>query len=269
LEEEASFFHTGGRRAPDGDRVEELLTTRFRSSVPPLAPAATDGAEIPELAPPTSDAEKIHCFPAHANPRKNKDKHLKQRPIPIQRAPDADRVEHLINAHLQQHGPKVADKPIQVKTASRVRKDKPICFQFRCFTWSIRCRDIRLESVGVVRSFAWRAEATKEGIWSEPKRMVVGPPFAVQEVLEYTGEVKQNKFQEWIRRHFANRPREQSLRVHCNPRKQCRQHLVSGFYYGTHVNCPWRGRGKLIHRENENPQIMLKYCNPEAKSNDD
>ena len=63
MEEEASFFHTGGRRAPDGDRVEELLTTRFRSSVPPLAPAATDGAEIPELAPPTSDAEKNPLLP--------------------------------------------------------------------------------------------------------------------------------------------------------------------------------------------------------------
>ena len=117
--------------------------------------------------------KKINCFPAQANPRKNKDKHLKQRPIPIQRAPDADRVEHLINAHLQQHGPKVADKPIQVETASRVRKDKIIWFQFRCFTcapksctWSGRAQ----YDAGTSALKAWELSGRSHGALKQRKK---------------------------------------------------------------------------------------------------
>eukprot|EP00435_Cladocopium_sp_Y103_P034170 s309_g8.t1 len=197
--------------------------------------------------------------------------------VPIQRAPDADRVEQLINAHLQQHGPKVEDTPIQVKAASRMRKDQTVWFQLRCFTcdpksctWSGGAQYNAQTSTLQAWELSGRSHGAlkqrKKASGRKQKGMVAGPLLAVQEVLEYTGEVKQNKFHEWIRRHFANRPLAQSLRVHCKPRKQGRQQL---FYCGTHVNCPWRGRGKLIHKENEKPQILLKYCNPEAHSKDD
>ena len=255
------------RRRPAAARGRNFPAVEPALAAPPAAEqrAAPLAAEQPAVAaPPAAEPKYERCifFEAH-----------------LQRAPDVLRVEVLVNEHLTASGPSVGDGPIQIYKASRRATKKGCFFQLRCFTcdsatctWSGRAefKEGKLQASELAGRHHGEPKKRKKASGRKPRgHAAAAPPLAIAETLNYEGEVKQNKFQEWVVKYFADKPLQQSLRVLCKPRPAGKENLVCIILRGTHSRCPWRGQAILRERNGAAPQIALKYCRPESHSQSD
>ena len=187
---------------------------------------------------------------------------------------DAAEVEKLMSAALRQV--QVHGAALTVGATTRTCKRLPTWWQLRCqncqhgtcewagkavydeATKTLTGSEIRGRSHGV-------AKRTDSARGRPLRSMQATPAKSITEPVRFTEEPTQEQLQQFVRKHFADRPLDESFCVACRALPLTKEGIGCAFVCTAHMDestgcdCTWHGTARLRHAGTAEAQVILQY----------
>ena len=187
---------------------------------------------------------------------------------------DAAEVEKLMSAALRQV--QVHGAALTVGATTRTCKRLPTWWQLRCqncqhgtcewagkavydeATKTLTGSEIRGRSHGV-------AKRTDSARGRPLRSMQATPAKSITEPVRFTEEPTQEQLQQFVRKHFADRPLDESFCIACRALPLTKEGIGCAFVCTAHMDestgcdCTWHGTARLRHAGTAEAQVILQH----------